>query len=271
MVSIKELLEDYKPELTEGILILSKLMNVDKSYIYTHIDEKLSEEIVRDFNQMMDKRKSGHPIQYLLGEKEFMGLSFTVGEGVLVPRNDTEVLVEYLIDHIGNQKKKVLDIGFGSGTIGLSLAYYCKEIELTGVDISEDAIRIANKNREKFGLENVKLLKGDLFQPIGEDNFHIIVSNPPYIPEWEIEKLEIQVRDHEPRIALDGGEDGLDFYRKITKDSKNHLISNGMLIYEVGYNQGEQVKDILLENGFTDIVILKDLQGYGRVVLGFYR
>ena len=221
MVTIKKLLEDYKAELTEAIMILSKLMKVDKSYIYTHIDEDLSEEIVCDFNYIMDKRKQGHPIQYLLGEKEFMGLSFIVGKGVLVPRNDTEVLVEYLIDYIKDDRKKVLDIGFGSGTIGLSLAYYCKGIDLTGVDISEDAVRIANKNREKFGLENVKLLKGNLFDPIGEDKFHIIVSNPPYIPNWEIEKLEIQVKDHEPRIALDGGEDGLDFYRRITKDSKN--------------------------------------------------
>lgn len=271
MVTISSLLEDYKKDLVEPIMVLTKLLKVDKSYIYTHIDEKLSEDVVERFNLIMKKREKGHPIQYLLGEKEFMGLSFIVGEGVLVPRNDTEVLVEYLIDYIGESQVEVLDIGFGSGAIGLSLAHYCKGVKVTGVDISEKAIEIANRNIEKFGLRNVKLKKGNLFDSIEKKDFHIIVSNPPYIPIHELEELEKQVREFEPLIALDGGEDGLDFYRTITKKSKQHLEKNGMLIYEVGYNQSEDVRDILLENNFSNIQILNDLQGYERVILGFYR
>lgn len=271
MVTISSLLGKYKEDLLEPLMVLSKLLDVDKSYIYTHIEEELSPEVVKNFNDIMEKREEGCPLQYLLGEKEFMGLSFLVGEGVLVPRNDTEVLVEYLIDYIGEDKKEILDIGFGSGAIGLSLAHYCKNTRVTGIDISDDAIKIASRNIEKLGLTNVRLKKGDLFDPVYGEEFHIIVSNPPYIPIEEIEKLEKQVKNYEPRLALDGGEDGLDFYRAISEKSREYLRKDGMLIYEVGYNQSEDVKNILKENNFSDIRVLKDLQGYGRVILGFNR
>ncbi len=205
-----------------------------------------------------------------------MGLDFYLEEGVLIPRPDTEILVEYIIDYINkiykNKRIKVLDLGIGSGAISLSIANYCKDVLVYGVDISDTAIKVANINKNRFRLSNVNFYKGDLFKAIElldlEKEFQIIVSNPPYIASKEIETLDITVKDFEPRGALDGGVDGLDFYRKITPESRRYLKDNGLLIYEIGYNQGEEVRDILLDEGFRDVSILKDLQGHTRVVLG---
>lgn len=261
----------------DSVLILCKLLNKDKSYIYAYGDTEVSKSIEDEFINLMEKRKSGYPIQYILGEKEFMGLSFFVQEGVLIPRPDTEILVEYIIEHskrvYRDRNINILDIGIGSGAISLSLSYYIENAFIHGIDISSTAIKVANINKERFKLSNVIFHKGDLFQGIeGLDlkgKFHIIASNPPYISRNEIEKLQIEVKDYEPRLALDGGEDGLDFYRRITKDSKSYLTSGGLLIYEIGYDQGKSVMEILEKEGYSDIEILKDLQGHNRVVLGF--
>lgn len=279
MVSINHLRRKYEDFPLDSILILSKLLQKDKSYIYVYGDEKVSKEIEDRFIQQMEKRKTGYPIQYILKEREFMGLEFYLEEGVLVPRPDTEILVEYIIDYIkvkyGEANINLLDLGIGSGAISLSIANYCKDTMVYGVDISPIAIKVANTNKENLNLSNVSFFEGDLFNAIGglnlEGKFHIITSNPPYIPRKEIDKLQIEVRDFEPRIALDGGLDGLDFYRRITKESKDYLMDNGLLIYEIGYNQANSVKDILNMEGFKDIKVLKDLQGLDRVVLGVFK
>lgn len=277
MVSINNILRESKIDLNESILILSELLNEDKSYIFTYGDREISDSIGRDFLRLTEKRLRGYPIQYILGHREFMGLDFLVEEGVLIPRGDTETLVEYIIKYINEKYSEkpvnILDLGFGSGAISLSLAYYCKRANVYGVDISDQAYKLANKNKARLGLDNVVFLKGDLFQALEHNNintsFNIIVSNPPYIESDEISTLDIGVRDYEPRLALDGGEDGLDFYREISSKASAYLVDNGLLIYEIGYRQAEDVKEIMLKNDFRDINVIKDLSGNHRVVMGF--
>lgn len=277
MVTINGLLRESKIPLKESILILCKILDVDKSYIYTYGDKEITVELIEEFKVLMDKRSTGYPLQYILGSWEFMGLDFYLEEGVLVPRPDTEILVEYIIEYINKtypQKNiRVLDLGTGSGAISLSVANYCKYVFVYGVDISDKALKIAQINKRRLDISNVEFYKGDLFQPLGngEENFEVIVSNPPYIPRDEIDDLDTTVRDFEPRLALDGGKDGLVFYRRITSEGKEYLKDNGLLIYEIGYNQGEDVRDILELEGFRDVKIIKDLQGHDRVVLGFLR
>ena len=276
---INDLIGKSKIDRLETILILCKLLDVDKSYIYTYGDKEVEDYIADKFLELMEKRHSGYPIQYILGEREFMGLDFYLEEGVLVPRPDTEVLVEYIVEYVKKNYKEdninVLDIGIGSGAIALSMAYYLKNTQVFGIDISDTAIKVANINKEKFKLSNVNFYKGDLFKALEglnmESKFDIIVSNPPYIKRLDIEFLDIQVKDYEPRLALDGGIDGLDFYRRITKKSLEYLKDNSLLIYEIGYEQGKEVEDILKVWGFKDISILKDLGGNDRVVLGIKR
>lgn len=263
----------------EARLILAKLLKVDKSYIYAYGEKEVSKEVEEKFVEFMEKRADGYPLQYLINEKEFMGLDFYVEEGVLVPRPDTEVLVEYILNYIDREFKdeniKVLDLGIGSGAISLSIANYCPKAFVYGVDIDEIPIKVSNINKEKFKLNNVEFLKGDLFQPIEDLNmknsFNIIASNPPYIPKKEIEKLQIEVKTYEPRLALDGGDEGLDFYRQISVFAKDYLVHSGLLIYEIGYDQGIAVKEIMCNEGYKNIEILQDLQGLDRVVLGYVK
>lgn len=277
MVSINELLKQSKIEIRESILILCKLLNVDKSYIFTYGDREVSDSIGKEFLKLTSKRQTGYPIQYILGEKEFMGIDFFLEDGVLIPREDTETLVKYVIDYVKNKYEKkrvyILDLGFGSGAISISLAYYLKNAYIYGVDISSDAYRIANVNKERLALENVKFLKGDLFKALEGDEtpklFDIIVSNPPYIESDTVDILDREVRDFEPRLALDGGSDGLFFYRKITSIAKDYLSQDGLLICEIGYNQRRTVKNMFESKGYRDINIIKDLSGNDRVVLGF--
>ncbi|MCK9443996.1 MAG: peptide chain release factor N(5)-glutamine methyltransferase [Tissierellaceae bacterium] len=276
MVTIDDLRRKYKDFPRESLLIFSKLLGVDKSHIYAYGDREVSDIISMEFQVQMKKVQEGTPIQYVLGEKEFMGLNFFVNEKVLIPRFDTEVLVEYILEYIKDNLKgkdiKVLDMCAGSGVIGLTIGHYCKDALVCGVDISQGAIEVANINRERLKVLNVHFLEGDLFAPIGEsERFDIVVSNPPYIPSKDIEELDRVVRDFEPTNALDGGIDGLDFYRIITKGSKKHLKDNGLLIYEIGYDQGDALELILWEEGFRDISIMKDSQGHPRVAMGFYR
>ncbi len=279
MVTINDLLRKSQVSLFDSILVLCKLLDVDKSYVYTYGERQVSKEVEDEFLQLMRKRAEGYPIQYILGEREFMGLDFYLEEGVLVPRPDTETLVEYIIEYVKrryeNKTIKLLDIGVGSGAISLSIAHYCKDVFVYGIDISDIALKVAKINKQRLNLSNVNFYKGDLFKALEglnlEGAFEIIASNPPYISKEEIETLDMTVKDFEPRLALDGGEDGLDFYRKITPESKKFLKNNGLLIYEIGYNQGEDVVDILISEGFKEVSVLKDLQGLDRVVFGFIR
>lgn len=274
------LIEDvkYSNPLLESILILSAILNIDKVYIYTHGDKEVEKWAEEEFLKQIEKRSRNYPIAYILKKKEFMGLDFYVDEGVLIPRPETEIMIEYIIDYVEknyrNQKINILDLGTGSGAIALSLGKFLPKAKVYGIDIDPLAIQVSKENKSRLNIENVFFLKGDLFKGLERSSnkkFEIIVSNPPYIKRYDIESLQIDVRDYEPLRALDGGIDGLDFYRRITEDSKYYLKSKGMLIYEVGYNQGQEVKSILMDRGFSDIMILKDLQEQDRIVLGFFK
>lgn len=265
--------KEYSNPYLETILVLSKLLDVDKNYIYVHGDKEIEESIIIEFFDIMKKRVKGYPLQYLLNEVDFMGLTFYLEEGVLIPRPDTEIMVEFIIDNIDEDEDiNILDIGVGCGAIGLSIAKYCPNAKIFGIDIDDTPIRLSNKNKDLLKVENASFYQGDLFEALEKNNigerFQLIVSNPPYIKTSDIEDLQIEVKDHEPLIALDGGVDGLDFYRKISKRAPYYLLPKGILIYEIGYNQGAQVRDILNSEGFKNISILKDYQGYDRIVYG---
>lgn len=270
-IDMMDSIEFSNPRL-EATLLLEKLLNVDKIYIYTHGKKQVSKLIVDEFIELIKIRKGGYPLQYILGEWEFMGLKFYLEEGVLIPRSDTEILVEYILDYMDkNYRDKAinfLDLGIGSGAIALSIAYYNKRAQVYGVDNYDIPFKIANINKERLGLKNVKLYKGDLFEGLEEMKFHIIASNPPYIPDKDIKTLQKEVKYYEPITALAGGEDGLDFYRKIIPKSKDYLNHEGLLILEIGYDQGLRVKKIFKNEGYKDIGVLKDLQGLDRVVYG---
>lgn len=266
---------EYSNPQQETRLILSQLLGVDRSYLYAHGGQEVSLEDQDKFIQIIERRKSGEPLQYILGTQEFMGIDFKVGKGVLIPRGDTELLVDKIIRFIDEELKdqayRMLDIGVGSGAIALSTAYHRPGGEILGVDISKEALMIAEENRRNLGLDNVRFIESDLFSSIGDEyleSFNIIASNPPYIPDAEKETLQKEVRMHEPGIALFGGEDGLDYYRKITAEAKKYLVDGGMLIYEIGVRQGTDVAEIMKKNGFSAVTISMDLENRDRIVAG---
>ena len=222
---------------------------------------------------MIKERLNERPIAYIIGNREFMGLDFFVKEGVLIPRPDTETLVEEIINICNNKSElNILDIGTGSGAITISLAKYLNDAHVTSADISDIALEIASKNAVSNDVnKKIDFIKSDIFSNISrEEKFDIIVSNPPYIKKEDIPGLDRQVKDFEPYNALEGGEDGLDFYRKITEESKYFLKNKGILAYEVGHDQASDVIQIMKENGFESIYTKCDLQGFERVVIGFY-
>lgn len=277
-MGVEELGErEYLNPTLDALLILCYLLNVDKSYLYTHGDRVVSEEIVDKFLYFIEKRKTGYPLSYLLKEKEFYDLSFYIEEGVLVPRPDTEILVDWVINTAvevyDNQPINIVDLGTGSGCIGLTLAHHLKNAIVYAVDLDDKALKVTEKNILRHNLnDRVVLCKGDMFQGIKslqlEEKVDIIVSNPPYIPSMDIEGLQVEVSQYEPKRALDGGIDGLDFYKMIIPESKIYLRESGILAFEIGYDQGKSVKDIFIEQGFNNVDVIKDLQGLDRVVAG---
>ncbi len=274
MDTLKDL--EYCNPLFDSRLMLGHILKVDISYIHTYGDKKVSQEDEDRFLENIKKRSTGYPMAYILNEKQFMGLDFYIEEGVLIPRPDTEILVEYVIQYIENNYKNIdiniLDIGIGSGAISLSVGKYCPNTRVYGMDIGYTPIKVSNINKEKLSLSNVSFHQGDLFGAIKdlglENKCEIIISNPPYISKDHIKTLQKDVVDYEPLLALDGGIDGLDFYREITAEAKKFLVNGGLLIYEIGYDQGIAVKNIMLKEGYKEIKIIKDLQGLDRVVLG---
>lgn len=254
----------------ESQLLLAKNLNVDKLYIMTNPDEKVHEDIIDRFINDVIKKCSGMPTQHITGTQEFMSLNFKVNNSVLIPRPDTETLVEMVIRSILPDKMyNILDIGTGSGCIAISIAKYVENVLVHAVDIKEGTLNLAKENAEGNGVrEKISFYRGDIFEPFSNSDvqFDIIVSNPPYIPTESIEHLDTNVKDFEPKIALDGGIDGLDFYRKIIESARKFLKPNGKIFLEIGFDQGKSVAEMLQNEKFTDIVITKDLSGLDRVV-----
>lgn len=233
-------------------------------------DIKISIEQENEFFRLIQIRKNKMPIKYILGKCEFMGMDFIVKPGVLIPRPDTEILVEEVIKYIKEKGlTQICDVCTGSGAIGISIAEFIKEALVTLYDISEDALAVAKLNIERFKLsKRINIEHSDLLQVAinKHKKFEVIVSNPPYIKKEVIPTLMEDVKGYEPFIALCGGEDGLDFYRRITKESILVLEKGGLLAFEIGYDQKEAVTDILLKSGFNNIECIKDLSGNDRVI-----
>ena len=252
-------------------VILSNVLKRDRVYLIAHSDYILSEKEYKIFKDGIGKRIDGMPVAYIVGSKEFMSLNFETPIGVLIPRPDTEILVENAISdckkYDGNIN--IADVCCGSGAIGISIAKYIKNSYLTLIDISPTAYQTSIKNAKLNNVEDrVKVFLGDILYPVLDQKFDMIVSNPPYIETKIIDSLQREVKDYEPSIALDGGEDGLDFYSKITKQAAVCLKDGGKLYFETGYNQAENVTRIMAESNFKYIKVYKDLGGNNRCIAG---
>ena len=260
------------PRLDVELLLQKCLGDVDRIYIHMNLDKKLSDNQKEYFLSMIKDRLNGRPIAYIVGHREFMGLDFYVKEGVLIPRPDTETLVEEIIEICKDKYVNILDIGTGSGAITVSLAKYLPKSKLTSFDISDIPLEVGKINAINNGVDNkIEFIKSDLFSAIKEKDikFDVIVSNPPYIRKADMNTLHTQVKDYEPYNALEGGIDGLDFYKNITEQSHLYINKGGVLAYEVGHDQAQDVAMIMQNNGYTNIYTKKDIQGIDRVVIGF--
>lgn len=231
------------------------------------LNQTADEECCNRFNKMIERRSQHIPLQHIIGTQEFMGFEFRVNEHVLIPRQDTECLVERVMKYA--QDKSVLDVCTGSGCIIISLEKLCHLKKACALDISAEALQVAKRNARQLEAE-VEYIESDLFAQIHE-KYDIIVSNPPYIPTKVIDELMEEVREHEPMLALDGKEDGLFFYRKIIQEAGNYLNPDGMLFFEIGHDQALDVTKLMEENGFCEVVTEKDLAGLDRIVYGRYR
>ena len=265
------------------------LMNVSSAQLILEYQRILPDSLCDEYFKLLDKRSAGVPVQYIIGTQEFMGLTFKVNESVLIPRQDTETLVEDAIsvvrenklrgeDLLPKKKKEfdVLDLCCGSGAIGLSLVSLCDNVKVTCSDISQEAIAVAKENAEKLGLtKKVSFECGNLLVPFKgkfkNKKFDLIISNPPYIKTGVIPTLQKEVRDHEPMMALDGGLGGLDFYRGIIADAAGCLKKTGVLMFEIGHDQKDEVSAIIEETEqFENITGLQDLAGRDRIIVATF-
>lgn len=250
-------------------ILLAYTLNVNKEYLVAHNSDEIKEENVYKYNECIDRIINNVPLQYITNHQEFMKLNFYVDENVLIPRADTEILVEEVISNCKQdveKKYKILDLCAGSGAIGISISKYITNSYVLCTDISNKAIEVARKNAELNKIDNIKFMQSDMFKNI-EGKFDIIVSNPPYIKKDIISSLDKEVQN-EPIIALDGGDDGLDFYRIIVNEAYNYLNENGKLFLEIGYDQKNEVIEIINQNGkYKDIYSKKDLYGNDRIIV----
>lgn len=248
-------------------LLLEYVSGISRSWYFVHEDEEISENDIEEYQMLIEQRGKHIPLQQLTKEAYFYGMKFFVNENVLIPRQDTEVLVEQVLSlSKGKENLKLLDMCTGSGCILLALLANLKQASGTGVDLSEKALEVAQRNGEELGIE-VSWVQSDLFDKVS-GSYDIIVSNPPYIETSVIEGLMDEVKLYEPRMALDGTEDGLFFYREITMQAGKYLKNNGILAFEIGYNQGKAVSEFMKENGYKEVQVLQDLAGLDRVVTG---
>ena len=247
--------------------LLEEITGVDKAAYYGKPDRRISGEEKDRYQTLLEQRKKRVPLQYILGKQEFFGRTFRVGKGVLIPRQETELLVEETLKKLHGQER-VLDLCTGSGCVIISLKLQKPSISAVGSDVSQAALAVAEENAKRLDAQ-VEFRQGSLFEKIG-GKYDLIVSNPPYIPSRVIETLQEEVRIYEPRLALDGEEDGLGFYRVMVKEAGDHLHPGGWLLFEIGHDQGQQVADLMRENGYIQVAVKKDLAGLDRVVLGMY-
>ena len=270
---------------TDARLLLEFVCGTDRNTLLAHGDSDVTREQESRYRELVEKRSRHIPLQHLTGVQDFMGMEFAVNEHVLIPRQDTEILVEEALQNL-HDGMRILDMCTGSGCILISLLHYSNDCEGVGSDISEEALQVAEGNARKLlgdralevsaedpgamgesGEWRVRFVQGDLFENV-EGMFDMIVSNPPYIKSDVIDTLMPEVRDYEPRQALDGSEDGLLFYRRILTECRRYLRKGGTLIFEIGYDQGEAVSRLMEEAGFLAVMVVRDYGGLDRVVCG---
>ena len=253
-------------------VLLSHVLKKERIYLYVHFDQPLEAAELAAYKELIKQRVKHVPVAYLLGQKEFMGLTFKVTPATLIPRPDTEILVQAAVERLrGREKVSFADIGTGSGAICLSVLSFVPGSRAATVDISPEARAVAEENAQSLGLsERIEFFTGDLLEPIRDRKFTAILSNPPYIPEKDIEGLQEEVRCQEPYGALSGGKDGLDFYRRLCKEAPALLEEGGFMAFEVGMGQARAVAELAEENPLiTRSEILKDLAGIERVVIAY--
>lgn len=252
-------------------LLLENVCNTTRNTLLVHGDREVSAEEESSYEELLAMRAKRIPLQQILGVQEFMGLEFQVNEHVLIPRQDTEILVEEVLKNL-HDGMRILDMCTGSGCILISLLHFSNDCRGVGADISTEALEIARGNAGKLLSESrdVEFIHSNLFEKVS-GKFEIIVSNPPYIRPEVIKDLMPEVKEHEPMLALDGGEDGLNFYREIVNDGKNYLTGGGMLFFEIGYDQGEDVKTLMEQAGFENVNIVQDYAKLDRVVYGTWK
>lgn len=262
--------EDHAKE-AEALII--ETLRINKSKLYTSDIELSDSEAVR-IDSYAARRIKGEPLQYIIGHVELYGLKINVGKGVLIPRPETELLADETVKllrqdmlHIDGQLA-VLDLCSGSGFLALAIAMEFPDATVLGIDLSETAVMYSLKNAEENRVHNVRFLHDDLFAPVAGMKFHCIVSNPPYIRSGDIAGLQREIRDYEPAEALDGGGDGLDFYRRIFTQASEYLKGNGLLMLEIGHDQAEDIHGLAVNNGFSDVRFIRDYSGIKRIFVG---
>ena len=280
-MNIKELLKKTEqffkqhnipqPRLDAEVL-LADLLDMERIKLYVNFDYPLQDNQLAAFRERVIRRAKREPVPYITEKKEFMSLDFKIKEGVLVPRPETELLVEEIITYCEEQsldQPNIVEIGTGSGVIMISLGHYINQAKILGIDTSQKAVELTRKNIKKHELEDrLRVSRGDLLEPLikrEQENVDIVVSNPPYVSQDDMGTLPPEVKK-EPDIALAGGEDGLEMYRKLIPQAKKVLLPGGLLALEIGYDQGEDIKDILKENGWEDVKIIKDYNNNDRIV-----
>lgn len=266
----KQLFDADIPEAElDARLLLEYVCGTDRSTLFAHGDKDVTGQQRACYETCIGRRSLREPLQHITGEQNFMGLDFLVNEHVLIPRQDTEILVEEVMLDL-HDGMRILDMCTGSGCILLSLLQYSNDCTGVGADVSEQALQVARQNAQCLGKSEVtEFLCSNLFEKV-EGKFDIIVSNPPYIRSDVIETLMPEVRDHEPRMALDGYEDGLFFYREIIRQAGMHLCHGGRLYFEIGYDQAQQVSELMRQMGFEEITVKQDYAHLDRVVYGTY-
>lgn len=273
LIGRNQLIDANRPDAAiDARLLMLHVLNCTTAELLLHGNDKVETELKETYLELIKKRGEGIPLQHITNSQEFMGLEFYVDEHVLIPRQDTETLIETVLEYNKSNKiEKAVEIGVGSGCISISLAHYIEGLHITGIDICEEALNVAKRNVLAHELiTNITLLKSDVFTDYDgeEESLDLIISNPPYITLEECNELMEEVIGHEPRKALTDEGDGLKFYRVITQEGKKYLKPGGLIAYEIGYLQGKDVCAILEKEGFKDIKLIQDLAHKDRVVIG---
>jgi len=247
-------------------LLLMHLLKRSRAWLITHDDELLADDLSVSYAELVKRRRKGEPIQYIRGETEFYGLPFRVTSDVLIPRPETEHLVEKVIELVSNfSAPRIVDVGTGSGAIAVALAHKLPQASITATDISSRALALAEENAKRNGV-SIRFLAGDLLAPVDGERFEIIVSNPPYVAMADCDSLDVEVREYEPAQALFAGEDGLEIYRRLIPAAFDALVQGGFGALEIGYGQSTAIADLLTRAGFERVEFVSDLQGISRVV-----